>query len=26
LREEGMTDFDAYAVSPGEELMQDFFI
>ncbi len=26
LREEGMTDFDGYAVSPGEELMQDFFI
>jgi citronellol/citronellal dehydrogenase len=26
LREEGVTDFDTYAVSPGEELMQDFFI
>ena len=26
LREEGVTDFDDYAVSPGEELMPDFFI
>ena len=26
LQEEGTTDFERYAVSPGEELMQDFFI
>lgn len=26
LAEEGVTDFDAYAVSPGAELMPDFFI
>jgi citronellol/citronellal dehydrogenase len=26
LRDEGTTDFDAYAVSPGEELLPDFFV
>jgi len=26
LREEGVTDFDQYAVTPGVELMQDFFV
>ncbi len=26
LREEGVTDFDAYAVCPGQELMPDFFL
>lgn len=26
LRESGVTDFDAYAVDPSQELMQDFFV
>ncbi len=26
LRDEGVTDFDSYAVSPGSELMPDFFL
>jgi len=26
LREEGVTEFDAYAVEPGAELFPDFFV
>ena len=26
LREEGVTDFDRYAVTPGEPLLPDFFV
>jgi citronellol/citronellal dehydrogenase len=26
LKQEGVTDFDPYAVTPGEDLMPDFFV